>query len=182
MGIAEFLRELTYNPRVSSSNTFIGLGSNLDDPETQIELALGLLEQHRVSIVELSGLYRSEPVHAPAGPWFLNGVAQVSSPHDPRELLGICQIIEYVQGRRRGVHHGPRTIDLDLLLVGDTILETPELTVPHPDLHLRRFVLIPLVEIAPALVHPRLGLSMTELLQRCPDTSLVVRVGSPVMR
>jgi 2-amino-4-hydroxy-6-hydroxymethyldihydropteridine diphosphokinase len=169
-------------PFVSDGYGFIGLGSNLDEPEVQIERALQYLDEYAVRIEEVSSLYRTEPVDAPPQPWFMNGVARVSSRLKPLALLNVCRQIESLQGRERTTPHGPRTIDLDLLLVGDTLMDRPELTLPHPKLHLRRFVLVPLEEIAPDLVHPKLGSTVKELLERCPDTSAVVRLGTGVRR
>jgi 2-amino-4-hydroxy-6-hydroxymethyldihydropteridine diphosphokinase len=163
---------------VSKDYGYIGLGSNLGDPQAQIEQALRLLDHHSARVDEVSSLYWTEPVDAPSELWFLNGVARVSWRLEPRELLGVCHSVEHSLGRERKLHHGPRTIDLDLLLLGDTLMDSPEITLPHPDLHLRRFVLVPLVEIAPNLLHPKLGLKMVELLNRCPDASVVTRVGS----
>jgi 2-amino-4-hydroxy-6-hydroxymethyldihydropteridine diphosphokinase len=167
---------------VSDGYGYIGLGSNLGDPEAQIERALRHLDEQSVRVEEVSSLYRTEPVDAPTELWFLNGVARVSCDFGPRELLAICQEIESSQGRERTIHHGPRTIDLDLLLLGDALMDSPELTLPHPELHLRRFVLVPLAEIAPELIHPILGSTMKELLGWCPDTSAVIRVGPLVTR
>jgi 2-amino-4-hydroxy-6-hydroxymethyldihydropteridine diphosphokinase len=169
-------------PCVSKGYGYIGLGSNLGDPERQIEQALRHFEECSVRVDDVSSLYRTEPVDAPSELWFLNGVAKIYCRLEPYRLLEICQAIEISQGRERRVHHGPRTIDLDLLLLEDILLDGSELTLPHPELHLRRFVLVPLAEIAPELVHPKLGSTMTELLDRCPDTSAVDRVGSLVAR
>ena len=127
-----------------------------------------------VSLKGLSRVYRSEPVEAPPQPWFRNVVARVGFDGDPVALLRICQAIESAQGRERRTVRAPRTIDLDVLLAGETIVESDELTVPHPQLHRRRFVLVPMVELAPDVVHPVFGLSMRELLERCPDESAVV--------
>jgi 2-amino-4-hydroxy-6-hydroxymethyldihydropteridine diphosphokinase len=161
-------------------DVFLGLGSNLGDPERQIERALGLLDIRSVRVDEISSLYRTEPVDAPADRWFLNGVARASCQLEPVELLEVLLTVEKEMGRQRREHHAPRTIDLDLLLVGDVVMDVPRLTLPHPRLHLRRFVLVPLVEIAPHFVHPKLGVTTEELLSRSLDSSAVYRVGSLV--
>ena len=162
-------------------DVFIGLGSNLGNPERQIAQALELLEMCPMTIVEVSSLYRTEPVDAPANQWFLNGVARASSRLKPVELLQILMNVEKALGRKRRERHDPRPIDLDLLLVGAAVVDVSGLALPHPRLHLRRFVLVPLAEIAPHLVHPKLGVTMRELLDRCHDSSAVHRFGSVVV-
>jgi 2-amino-4-hydroxy-6-hydroxymethyldihydropteridine diphosphokinase len=164
---------------VSSREAFIGLGSNLREPVAQISLALRGLGESSVTVERVSSLYRTQPVDAPAQPWFTNAVARVSSPFEPRALLSICQEIEKRQGRERKDFHAPRTIDLDLLMAGDLPLDDPDLTLPHPRLHLRRFVLVPLSEIAPDWIHPHLRLNVEELLERCLDESTVIRIAPP---
>ena len=164
---------------MSSQEGFIGLGSNLDDPAAQISLALQQLGEKSIAVDKVSSLYHTEPVEAPSQLWFTNAVARVISPFEPRDLLSICQEIETRQGRQRTGHHDPRTIDLDLLMVGEEAVTTPEFTLPHPRLHLRRFVLVPLAEIAPDWVHPTLGISAKELLRRSLDTASVVRIAPP---
>jgi 2-amino-4-hydroxy-6-hydroxymethyldihydropteridine diphosphokinase len=167
---------------VAVGRTYIGFGSNLGDPEFQIEQALCDLGKRSVEIGKVSSLYHTEPVDAPTDGWFLNCVACVRSEFSPYELLRVCQSIEFAQGRERKLDHGPRTIDLDLLLMGSLILSRTELTLPHPRLHLRRFVLVPLAEIAPELIHPKLKLNAQEMLSHCNDTSAVVRAGTLVPR
>ena len=166
---------------MSPHEGFIGLGSNLDDPARQISLALQRLGESSIAVDRASSLYHTEPVEAPGQPWFTNAVARVTSPLEPREMLSVCQGIETRHGRHRSEdgEHLPRTIDLDLLMVGNEAVATPELTLPHPRLHLRRFVLVPLVEIAPDWVHPVLGVSAEEMLNRCRDRSSVMRVAPP---
>ncbi len=155
---------------------FIGLGSNLGDRRAQIKRALESLVEHSVKVEQVSSLYQTEPVDMPVQPWFLNAVAKVYWPYMPHELLGICQSIESQQGRQRGERFSSRTIDLDLLMIGDHQLETPDLTLPHPRLCFRRFVLTPFAEIAPQSVHPQSGLRVVEILDKCADPSTVIRV------
>jgi len=166
-----------------SRESFIGLGANLGEPAAQIQSALALLEQNSVRVERASSLYRTEPVGAaPPEPWFINGVVQAASHHDPLELLRVCQGVELALGRERPpghARHGPRTIDLDLLMMEEMLVESRELTLPHPELARRRFVLLPLAEIAPDRRHPRLGLTVRELLERCPDRSVVERILPP---
>ena len=155
---------------------FIGLGSNLDDPTAQLDRALRSLQVANVEVCQTSSRYRTEPVGGPSQPWFLNQVAHVRFVDSPLALLRLCQSIEHRQGRERKLRNGPRVLDLDLLLCGDVILDSPPLSLPHPRLSERRFVLVPLVEIAPRVVDPRSGLSLEELLRRCEDRSVVERV------
>lgn len=161
---------------MKSIDAFLGLGSNEDAPQRQLERALDHFAEHSVEVVLRSSFYSTEPVGGPAQPWFVNAVVGVSFGGKPEELLWIGQSMEALQGRRRLVPNGPRTLDVDLLLFGETISKRPELTLPHPRLHLRRFVLVPLAEIAPTLRHPIFGLTMKELLERCPEHDAVIRL------
>lgn len=154
---------------------FIGLGSNLGDREATLIRALQGLEQRGFRIGAVSSLYLTEPVDAPPQGAFLNAVARGETGLTPEALLDLCQALEAAAGRVRAEHHGPRTLDLDLLLFGELRRDTPRLRLPHPMLHRRRFVLAPLAEIAPDRRHPVLGLTLRELLAECPDTSQVVR-------
>jgi 2-amino-4-hydroxy-6-hydroxymethyldihydropteridine diphosphokinase len=114
-------------------------------------------------------------VDAPPQDWFVNAVAEGRTALSPEDLLAACQEVERAQGRERRVHHGPRTLDLDILIYGEELRDGPALVLPHPHLHERRFVLVPLAELAPDLRHPRLGLALRDLLARCPDDSRVLR-------
>jgi 2-amino-4-hydroxy-6-hydroxymethyldihydropteridine diphosphokinase len=154
---------------------FLGLGSNLGDREVAIEEALRRLALRGFETRSRSSLWLTEPVGGPPQGWFLNAVVGGQTPLGPEPLLEACLAIEREMGRIRGVRNGPRTIDLDLLFHGAQRIDRPSLVVPHPRLHERRFVLAPLAEIAPGLVHPVLGKTVLELLAACPDTSAVRR-------
>jgi 2-amino-4-hydroxy-6-hydroxymethyldihydropteridine diphosphokinase len=147
---------------------YIALGANLGDRDASIRAAGELLRQTPgVSSVILSSLYETEPVGGPAGqPTYLNAAARVETDLGARELMDVLLNTEAALGRQRIDKWGPRTIDLDLLLFDDAVINTPDLTVPHPRMHERRFVLHPLVEIAPDVVHPVLKQSVLELLRK----------------
>jgi len=138
--------------------TYIGLGSNLGEREAQIRLALDDLARLPGSrLVRASSLYDSEPVGDVDQPNFLNAVAELETELTPRQLLWNLQLIERRLGRTRTRRWGPRTIDLDLLLYGPLVVEEPDLQIPHPEMTRRSFVLVPLVELDPLLVHPVTG-------------------------
>jgi 2-amino-4-hydroxy-6-hydroxymethyldihydropteridine diphosphokinase len=148
--------------------SFLGFGSNVGDPRAHIESAL-----EELSIVRASRLYRTEPVGGPPQAWYVNAVAEVGFEEEPEDLLRVCRSIESRHGRERGLENAPRTLDLDILLFGDRVLDSPELKIPHPRFRERRFVLVPMVEIAPEVQDPVSGLSMRDLLSRCTDRSAV---------
>jgi len=154
----------------------IGLGSNLGDRENTLDRAF--FELSRIPGVELlakSNLYETEPVDLPEQPYFLNAAALLSYSGSAQELLQGLLNLESHFGRVRLREKGERTLDLDLLFLGNQIHREPTLFLPHPRLHLRRFVLVPLAEIAPNWVHPIEKKSVSELLAACPDTASVVR-------
>ena len=160
-------------------DVFVGLGSNVDDPLRQIRAALvALAEAAGTQLVTWSDFYRSAP-HGPVEqPDFVNAVAHVRTTCAPHEFLDLLLEIEYRQGRRRSaVRWGPRPIDLDLLVFGRLCMADERLTVPHPRLSQRRFVLEPLVRIAPELVIPGLG-NVSELLEICNDAPIRRLIGS----
>jgi 2-amino-4-hydroxy-6-hydroxymethyldihydropteridine diphosphokinase len=143
---------------------FIGLGSNLGQREDFIERAIATLAQTPgIVVCRRSSLYETEPVGVPDQPWFVNAVVEIETDLSPRELLGVCKQIERSLGRR--ARFGPREIDLDILLYDAIIVNEPELQIPHARLHQRRFVLVPLAEIAPTVVHPILHREVGELVR-----------------
>ena len=158
---------------------YIGLGSNLEDPLEQVRRALAELDAVPGSrLAARSGLYRSPPMGPAEQPHYINAVAALETRLEPRALLAELQRIERAHGRHRGADRwGPRTLDLDLLLYGERRIREPALTVPHPGLHERAFVLYPLAEIAAGLVVPGHG-PLRELLQGCHRGELV-RVETP---
>jgi 2-amino-4-hydroxy-6-hydroxymethyldihydropteridine diphosphokinase len=157
----------------------IGLGANLGDARATLRAAVAALATlPGTTLLQVSHLYRSAPVDA-QGPDYLNAVAAVETTLTPGVLLQALQAIERAHGRERPFRNAPRTLDLDLLLHGDAVLSTPELTLPHPRLHERRFVLAPLLELAPDLQHPLLGplqawlpRVVDQAVQRLPETLL----------
>ena len=155
---------------------FVGLGSNLGDREGQIRLALDALRHIAdTRVVRVSSIYDSEPVGEVHQPNFLNAVAQLDTQLSARQLLWNLQLIERRLGRVRAQRWGPRTIDLDLLLFGDLLLDEPDLKIPHPELTRRAFVLVPLVELDPLLVHPESGETLIQILTRLDPRPLVKR-------
>lgn len=149
------------------ATVFLGIGSNLGDREKNINLALEKLGQ--VGYVRrVSSQYETEPVGYKDQPWFLNLVAELETQLSAPELLQALKALEKEMGRTPSPRFGPRPIDLDILLYDDLVLDTPELTVPHPRLAERAFVLIPLAEIAPQVLHPILKKSMRELRDALP--------------
>jgi 2-amino-4-hydroxy-6-hydroxymethyldihydropteridine diphosphokinase len=142
------------------AKAFVGIGSNIGEPERQIAEALDLLRaEDGIEVVAVSSLRETEPVGYRNQPNFLNGAAALETELSPRELLGRLLEIEQRLGRKRGTgpRFGPRTIDLDLLLYGDETVDEPGLTVPHPRLAERRFALEPLAELDPSLEIPGHG-------------------------
>lgn len=152
---------------------YLGIGSNLDNPVAQVRLALKSLAAVPDSrLLGQSSLYRSAPLGPLDQPQYINAVASIQTALDPLALLDAMQAIELTQGRvRTGERWGPRTLDLDILLYGDEIISTERLTVPHPGLQQRNFVLYPLQELAPQLVLPGLG-GLDMLLAACSADGL----------
>lgn len=156
---------------------FIGLGANLDDPVTQINLAMGeLAKLPECRLTARSSLYVSAPVGYTDQPDFINAAAAMETHLSPRSLLSALLDIEHHHGRNRSFRNAPRTLDLDLLLYGNAHFHEEGLTLPHPRMHERAFVLMPLLEIAPGLIIPGcgridllLGLCASQDVRRMPD-------------
>jgi len=151
--------------RAQWRTAYVGLGSNLGERRKTLQAALRELDaMEGLEVLKVSKFRETEPVGGPPQGRFINAAARVRTTLGPERLLAELQRIEDEFGRERSVRWGPRTLDLDLLLYGDAIVNTPRLKVPHPLLHERRFVLEPLCDLAPELKHPALGKSLKELL------------------
>lgn len=144
---------------------YLSLGSNLGDRERLLERALAKLDAAGLRLLRVSSVYETEPLERRGQPWFLNMVVEAETELFPRVLLMRIRRIEVELGRRRLAPKGPRPIDIDVLLYGDAVIRTPELTIPHPRMSERRFVLEPLAELAPELRHPLDGRPIRELLE-----------------
>lgn len=160
------------------SRAFLALGGNLGHPLTAFRAACRELEQHpRIDLVATSALYQTPAVGGPAGqPDYLNAVIELRTVLSPHELLAFCRELEEAAGRTRTVRWGARTLDLDLLFFDQQIFASPELTLPHPRLQERRFVLLPLADLAPDLRHPQRNASVTALLAQLPEVDGISRL------
>jgi len=151
------------------ARAFIAIGSNLQQPRIQVTQAFGLLaDLPQTRLIKRSSLYRTAPVGYDNQPDFINAVAEVETSLEPLQLLNELLALESRQGRERPFPNAPRVLDLDLLLYNDTMMQTPELTLPHPRMHVRGFVMLPLAEIAPDIEIPGLG-RVAALAAQCQD-------------
>jgi len=157
------------------TTAYLSLGSNIGEREAQLRQALARIGRH-AQIRSVSSFYETEPVEFTEQAWFLNCAAGLETDETPEEFMKSLLQIEQEMGRKRSQNKGPRTIDIDILLFGDQVISTPSLTVPHPPMANRRFVLEPLAEIAPDVRHPMLNKTIRELLEDLPPGQKVRRV------
>lgn len=166
------------NPDPLNNVVYIGAGSNIGNRLTNLQQACNMLDElSQTSVEKVSDVYISEPFGYTDQEWFYNAVFKLRTGLTPKGLLLHCQRIEFLMGRPPDhPRWGPRIIDLDILLYNDMTCDLEHLTVPHPELHKRKFVLVPLLDVANP-VHPVLGETIHELLENCGDSSEVERVG-----
>jgi 2-amino-4-hydroxy-6-hydroxymethyldihydropteridine diphosphokinase len=154
-------------------NVYLSLGSNLGDRAKNLRDAIAALRNAGIDVTQTSSMYETEPVDYLDQPWFVNMTLEAETELAPAALLQALRQIETQMGSKKLIAKGPRLIDMDILLYGDEVIDTPELQAPHTRMYLRRFVLEPLAEIAPNLQHPVLGLNVSDMLAQTPDKSVV---------
>ena len=158
---------------------YIGIGSNIEEKRNNCLKAVSLILQLRENqLISQSSFYATQPWGKSDQDWFLNSVIKIKTSLLPQDLLSALQEIEKKAGRKKTVKWGPRVIDLDILIFNEKIIKTPDLIIPHPFLHQRKFVLMPLNEIAPALIHPVLKKPISELLEGLKDKKIVEKANS----
>jgi len=155
---------------------FLSLGSNIGDREKNLRAAIAALPEVGVQIKKVSSIYETEPVDLLEQPWFLNCVVEGETVVPPAALLKELRALEKRMGSKKLVPRGPRLIDLDILVYGQQTIDSPELQVPHLRMHLRRFVLAPLAEVAPDLKHPSWSGTAAQLLATSDDKSAVKKI------
>jgi len=158
---------------MTARRVYLSLGSNVGDRAENLRRAIWSLPAAGVRPSRLSSLYETQPLDFPAQRCFLNCVVEAETTLLPLPLLHALRRIEFRLGSRKFFPSGPRKVDLDVLLYGSAAIRTPEFTVPHPRMRRRRFVLVPLAQIAPALAHPLWGTNAAGLLARAPDSGQV---------
>ena len=154
------------------NTAYLSLGSNVGDRAANLNAAIDRLRMLG-EVIQVSSLYETEPVEFTAQPWFLNCVVELETEKTPEQLMEALLDIEQRMGRTRTQKKGPRSIDIDILLFGDSTVDTKGLTIPHPAVQERRFVLEPLAEIAPGVSHPRLKKTIHELRDALPPGQAV---------
>jgi 2-amino-4-hydroxy-6-hydroxymethyldihydropteridine diphosphokinase len=162
--------------KITTELVFLSLGSNLGDRQDNLRAAIAALAAAGVRVKRVSAMYETEPVDLLEQPWFLNCVVEGETVVPAVELLPELRAIEKRMGSQKLVASGPRLIDIDILLYGQQTIDTPELQVPHPRMQLRRFVLVPLAELAPEVKHPSWSGTASQLLDAIEDRSTVTKI------
>lgn len=155
---------------------FLSLGTNVGNKKENLRRALFLLKKEGAKILRASSLYKTQPVDFYCQPWFLNQVVEIEADCSPHALLDLIKQIEEKMKRQPTVQNGPRRIDIDILLAEKTIIQTKKLIIPHPRMEIRNFVLVPLMEIAPEIMHPLLKEKIRDLWKKSQDCSIVKRI------
>lgn len=158
---------------------YLSLGSNLRDRAANIQRAVQDLPAAGAQVLRVSAFYETEPVDVLDQPWFLNCVVEAQTFLSPQELLHALQDVSNRIGPPKAIARGPRVIDIDILFYGDSVIQTPQLEIPHPRMANRKFVLVPLAELATDFIHPTLRQSIRELLVTTPDKSAVRIAAQP---
>ena len=160
----------------ATETVFLSLGSNVGDRQENLRAAIAALPAAGVDVKRVSSIYETEPVDLLEQPWFLNCVVHGETTVPAVELLRALREIERRMGSKKLIARGPRLIDIDILLYGQQTIDAPELQVPHPRMQLRRFVLVPLVELAPDIKHPSWSATAAQLLAATEDKSVVTKI------
>jgi 2-amino-4-hydroxy-6-hydroxymethyldihydropteridine diphosphokinase len=164
-------------PEQAKTRVYLSIGSNIGDRAANLRAAIRSLSAARFDVLQVSSFYETEPVGYLDQPWFLNCVVEGETARRPLELLDSFRALQMIFRSKKEFTNGPRILDIDILLYGDLSLNTPDLQIPHPRMLQRKFVLVPLAEIAPRLQHPSWNATVCELLARSTDSS-VVRLSS----